>query len=88
MSETPAAECFRRMAARIDHNAPIDPAGKALFGGAAVIIPPDNGGQPVELLILDASSDPAQFWGTILTRINILVQQLEEKRRTGFGQVR
>ena len=74
---------FRQMAERIDHNSP--PHLDAAFGGAAVIIPPNQGGKPVELLILDASSDPAQFWATVITRINMVVSELDAQARQGFG---
>ena len=85
--ETPkneAAERFRVMAARIDHNDP------TTFGGAVVIIPPANGGEPIELLILDLKADPAQFWSTIKTRIEIKLAELDEGRRNqqAFGQRR
>jgi hypothetical protein len=77
------------MADRIDHNAPMAPdTPNVLFGGAAVIIPPNNGGKPVELLILDASSDPAQFWATVMTRIKLVVDEIETKSRQGFGAIR
>lgn len=80
-----AAERFRVMAARIDHNDP------TTFGGAVVIIPPANdGGESIELLILDLKADPAQFWSTIKTRIEIKLAELDEGRRNrqAFGQRR
>lgn len=84
MSDT--ADRFRRMGDRIDHNAPMSPEQpNAMFGGAAVIIPPANGGRPVELLLLDASSDPAQFWATVQTRISLVVSELDAQARQGFG---
>lgn len=75
------SEQFRKMAERIDHNA------EATFGGAAVIVPPAQGGETVELLILDAKGDPAQFWGTILTRAQMEIQGLQDKQQIirGFG---
>jgi len=75
---------FRTMADRIDHNQ------GSTFGGAAVIMPPDNGGDPVELLIIDAKADPAQFWGTILTRAQMEVQKLQDKSQIqqAFGYSR
>lgn len=76
-----AADRFRAMAADIDHN------GASKFGGAVVIIPPANGGEPIELLMLDLKADPAQFWSTIKTRIDIKLSELDEARRnqTAFG---
>lgn len=91
------SEYFRKMAERIDHNAPTTPVTivppaqgvpvSSTFGGAAVIVPPAQGGEAVELLVLDAKGDPAQFWGTILTRVQMEVRQLEDKQRImqGFG---
>lgn len=76
-----AAERFRQMAAAIDHNA------DGTFGGAVVIIPPANGGEPIELLILDLKADPAQFWATIKTRIEIKLAELDDRQRNqkAFG---
>lgn len=61
---------FRRMADRIDHNTS-DP-----FGGAVTIYPPQNGGDPIEILLLDLSPDPAQFWATVQTRISLVLEKL------------
>lgn len=55
------------------------------FGGAAVIIPPMNGGDPIELLMLDTSNDAAQFWSTIKTRIEIILEKLAEQQRIASG---
>ena len=46
---------FDAMAARIRHN------GTDSFGGAFVLVPPLNAGQPVELLTL-ADINPGNFW--------------------------
>ena len=77
-----AAQRFTAMAAAIEHNA------GATFGGAVVIIPPTNGGEPIELLILDLKADPAQFWSTIKTRIEIKLAELDERQRSqqAFGR--
>lgn len=76
-----AAERFKAMAVAIEHN-----AGNT-FGGAVVIVPPPSGGEQIELLILDLKADPAQFWATIRTRIDIKLAELDEVRRnqTAFG---
>lgn len=78
------SDSFKKMAERIEHNA------GSKFGGAAVVIPPQNGGDPVELLILDEKGDPAQFWGTLLTRAQMEVSKIEERNRIaqGFGMGR
>lgn len=72
---------FKKMAERIEHNA------DATFGGAVVIIPPLNGGDPIELLMLDSAGSAAQFWSTLKTRIQIVLDELEQKQRmtAGFG---
>lgn len=74
------SEPFSKMAERVKHN--VD----SKFGGAVVIIPPS--GDPIELLMLDAAGDQAQFWSTILTRIQVVMQNLQEKERVAgvFGR--
>lgn len=69
------AESFTTMAVRIEHNA------NSTFGGACVIIPPEGGGDAIELLLLDASADPAQFWSTIATRIQVVLTKLDDQKR-------
>lgn len=77
---------FTKMAERISHNS------DATFGGAAVIVPPANAGAPIELLILDSNADPAQFWGSILSRAQMEVQKVQDivqmQRATGFAHQR
>ena len=50
-----------------------------------VIIPPGTTGEPIELLMLDAQGDEAQFWSTILTRIQMVIQKLSERERNLHG---
>lgn len=71
---------FTKMARRITHNE------DAKFGGAVVIVPPF--GDPIELLMLDGAGDQAQFWSTILSRIQVVMQNLQEKERVAstFGR--
>ncbi len=83
--ETPkneAAERFRAMAAMIELNADV------VFGGAVVIIPPNEGGAPIEILTLDNQADVVQFYATIQARITRNVSELEAKSRTNqaFGR--
>lgn len=81
--ETPSRSApFTEMARALEHN-----KGQG-FGGAVVIIPPDGGGESIELLLLDSRGDPAQFWATVKTRIDIRLSELDDKRRgvaQGFG---
>jgi hypothetical protein len=74
------AEPFTKMAERITHNA------DATFGGAVVIVPPGDG-KPVELLMLDAQGDEGQFWATILTRIQVAINENDQKKQVNrtFG---
>jgi hypothetical protein len=73
------AERFRLMAARIEHNT------ESTFGGAAVIIPPQVTGQeqPIEVLLL-GDGDPAQFIATVVTRLQLLAQQIDDYKRQTF----
>lgn len=76
-----AAAILRRVADQIDKL-----EGDA-FGGVAVIVPPD--GEPVEFLIIDPKKNVAQFYGTIKTRIEDQVAELEMRQRqqqAGFGR--
>jgi len=75
------ADPFNAMSLRIAHNA------DAKFGGACVLVPP-SGGKPVELLVLDAAEDEGQFWATILTRIQVAINENDERKRAaqGFGR--
>ena len=79
-----AAAAFRRMADRIEHNK------ESTFGGACVIIPPAGGGDPVEFLVLDATGNPAQFWGVASSRIQQVLADLQETQRNlqTFGRPR
>lgn len=58
------------------------------FGGAFVVVPPPNGGEPVETLILDNKQDPAQFWNLLMTKCQINLGELDQKQRAGqsFGR--
>ena len=75
-------EPFSKMSERVKHNT------DSKFGGAAVIVPPTGAGDAIELLLLDAQGDQAQFWSTILTRIQVIMQNLQEKERVAstFGR--
>lgn len=83
-AETPAAAIFRKMAARLDHNA------DAVFAGAAVIVPPAEGGDTVEMLILDSSQSAVQFWGNLAAKCEIELSKLKNADRNtqAFGRGR
>lgn len=73
---------FSAMAERIQHNK------DSGFGGACVIVPPS--GDPIEVLILDSSADLSQFFGTISSRLTIVINQLQDQTAmaTTFGRGR
>lgn len=78
--QSPSAK-FRAMADRIDKNA------DSGFGGAICIVPPD-GGETIELLILEATDNPAQFWGIIQARAIMALNKIEQDRamNKAFGR--
>lgn len=84
MNDTPekpiplASDYFRKMAAAIDHNAE-----KGNFGGAFVILPPKDGGDVVETLILDSTQDAAQFWTLLKTKCDVQIRKADEASRHG-----
>jgi hypothetical protein len=75
------AQKFQKMHDNIVHNV------ESKFGGAAVIVPPSVTGneQPIELLMLDTSGDPAQFLATLLTRIQQMMRQIDDQQRMAQG---
>jgi hypothetical protein len=77
--ESNAAQLFQDMADRIRHNA------DQSFGGAFVIIPPANGGDPLETLILDAKQDPAQFFTLLKVKCDMAIGLIEDQRRNQQG---
>lgn len=75
---TPVSMRFRNMAESIDHN-----DGRMPFAGACVIVPPQDGGDPVEVLLLDRKADPAQFWATVLSRVQMQINALNDAQARG-----
>lgn len=71
---------LRQMADRIDLN-----ADTSTFGGAIVIIPPEQGGNSIELLLLDSQGDPGQFWSVVTHRVQTAITELDQARNMGFG---
>lgn len=72
-----SSEPFREMAVQIEHNA------EAGFGGAFVICPP--GSDPLRMLFLNPSPDPAVFWGTLKTTIDMALAELAQRDGGQFG---
>ena len=70
------AKIFDDMAARIRLNKD-NP-----FGGAFVIIPPADGGDPFQTLILDAKQDPAQFFMLLKAKAENQITAIDHANRT------
>jgi len=76
-----ASKLLREMADQIDRN---EDSG---FGGCFVIIPPDGGGKPISVLLLDSSQDAAQFWGLISPKAQMALQDLmNQTKNSQAGQ--
>ena len=75
---------FRQMGTRLDTNS------QEAVGGAFVVVPPENGGDPIETLILDSKQDAAQFWMLLKTKCDIALGELDAKQRQAstFGRQR
>ncbi len=52
------------------------------FGGVAAIVPPQDGGDPIELLIVDPKKNAAQFYATIKTRLETQLDDLNTTMRS------
>lgn len=76
-----APQRFRLMAEAIERNE------EALFGGAFVVVPPKDAGEPIETLILDAKQDSAQFWILLKSKCEQEIAKADEKQRgqASFG---
>ena len=70
---------FRAMAEAIDHN------GMTKFGGAFVVIPPAEAGEPIETLILDTRQAPAQFWILLKSKCEHEIATADDKKRAMQG---
>jgi hypothetical protein len=71
------AKPFTDMASAIERNKDLK------FGGAVVIVPPS--GDPIHFMTLDQSASLAQFYATIKTRIDIVLNEIEQKARLTQG---
>lgn len=76
------ARMFTVMAERVQLNSAHS------FGGAFVIVPPVNGGTPLEVLILDTQQDVIQFWTFLKTKAELTLQELKDnsQRNNSFGR--
>lgn len=73
---------FRAMADAVELN------GAQPFGGAFVVIPPENGGEVLETLILDNRQDVAQFWGFLKVKAQMQETLIDTQQRLNpaFGR--
>jgi hypothetical protein len=73
---------FQVMTQRIVHNAGAD------FGGAFVVVPPAEGGEVLNTLLLDSRQDPVQFWILLKTKCETEIANLDQKQRgaNAFGR--
>lgn len=79
---TVLANRFRAMATAIELN------GADNFGGAFVVIPPSDGGDLLETLVLDSRQDPAMLWMLLKTKCDMELTKLDQAQRSGnaFGR--
>ena len=70
---------FRAMADAIERNT------EGTFGGAFVVIPPAEAGEPIETLILDTRQDPAQFWILLKSKCEHEIATADDKKRQLSG---
>ena len=77
-----AAEALRRMADHVERNA------AAGFGGCVVIVPPEGGGAPIEMLQICDTPDLTQFFGNVSARITARVTELQalQQQQAGWGR--
>jgi hypothetical protein len=80
--ETAVSDKFRQMADRIDHNA------QSGFGGACVLVLPDQNRRTIEILVLDSTADVGQFLGAVSARIKLVAEELDaaQKQNQAFGR--
>ena len=70
---------FRAMADAIELN------GITTFGGAFVVIPPTEGGDALETLVLDSKQDPVMLWMLLKTKCETEITALDQKQRSQGG---
>jgi hypothetical protein len=58
------------------------------FGGAFVVIPPEDGGDPFETLILDSKQNAAQFWILLKSKCEMALTESDQKQRVGQAFLR
>ena len=69
---------FRAMADQIERNE------ASRFGGAFVIVPPELGGEPIAVMLLDEKADPAMFWSAVQTKAKMALDEISDRERRGM----
>ena len=72
-----AADLYADMARKIKENAANG------FSGAILACPPS--GEAISLFMLSPSGDEALFWSTLLTQVQMKVNDLQQRQSTGWG---
>lgn len=72
-----SSEPFRAMAEQIEHNA------AAEFAGAFVLAPP--GSESHRMLFLTPTGDPAIFWGTLRTVVDMALAEIAQQQGGQFA---
>lgn len=82
MDNSEAAGLFRSIADRLETNASVE------FGGAFLVIPPTNGGDPIDGITVTSTPNPVVFWssleGQIELAINTYKSAQQSKGRNGW----
>ena len=73
------ADRFRAMADQIERNE------ASRFGGAFVIVPPEQGGEPIAVMLLDEKADPAMFWSAVQTKARMALEEIDARQRQGLS---
>lgn len=79
MTAAEIAAQFRRMADLVERN---DGAG---FGGAFVVVPPENGGSPFDQLFVTVQQDAGDFWSLLSARCKAEMARVDQLQRQGQG---
>jgi hypothetical protein len=74
-----APQILRDRADSIERN------GNEAFGGCFVVIPPEGGGEPVDVMVLDRRHDLAFFWNSVISKCQFELAAVEQQQRSGQG---
>lgn len=82
MADATKSTPFLDMAARIDRMGDVE------FAGAVVVMPPD--GKPITFLLTDPEPSVAQFWSSVISRVEIAAAEAKDAQTHvgGYGMRR